>query len=148
VLPDEDEAMRLVLRFRIPKFVTRAGGLDLVSPNLASLSEVADLGDLASRQQPILFPYLWSLSSEVDLRLPPGRSPRKLPEDVSLEGAGVRLSAEYRLVSDADGAVLAVRRSASITRRELAIDEVPALRRVIESLRRAEAGAITLQEGT
>jgi len=100
------------------------------------------------RRLPIFFPYLFSDTSEIRLRLPPGRTLARVPSDRKSEGPGLLSTTSYELLRDAEGETMVVKRDLTISRREIPPADYPALRDFFSALAREDAGAVTLAAGT
>lgn len=138
------EPIRATIRFRVPRFVTRAGSMKIVSPHLARVPSLTGITGYPNRRHPIFFPFLSSETSEVRLRLPFGEAPRKVPDGRRIEGPGLVSTTRYEMTREDDRQVLIVKRAITISRREVPAAEYPQFRAFLSSLGEEEAGAITL----
>jgi transglutaminase-like putative cysteine protease len=145
----EDPTAPLVVtaRFSVPHFTTRAGALEVVSPQIVRFPSLTSLATYPSRLQPFFFHYLFALSSEVRLRLPPGRTLRKLPSPHSLQGPGLSSTVTYEMGQDEGDTVLITHRTIEVTQREIPVDQYAALRDFVAGMVEDEARGVTLQIG-
>jgi len=141
---DFGDPLRTAIRFKVAHFVMRAGGVEIFSPQLARSPDLTEIAAYENRQQAIFFPYLFSDTSEVRVQLPPGRTLKKVPADRRIEGPGLLATTNYEMVREEDRDVLVVRRSVSVSRREIPVADYPALRNFLAALAQEDAGAVTL----
>lgn len=139
-----DDPVKVTIQFRVPRFVTRAGDLQVVSPHLVRFSGLTDMAAYSRRRLPIFFPQLFSETSEVHLHLPPGRVPKSLPGESTLEGPGLSSTTRLELRHQGDHDVLVVRRSATVARRQILPEEYPQFRAFVSALAEEEAKGLTL----
>jgi len=86
---------------------------------MSSYHHVKDATAYPQRRLPILFSSLSSNTSEVRLQLPAGRTLKKVPADRTLNGPGVSATSQFQLVKEQDRQVLVVKRSLTLSRREI-----------------------------
>ncbi|HXH27721.1 MAG TPA: DUF3857 domain-containing protein [Candidatus Polarisedimenticolia bacterium] len=134
-------------KFSVPRFATRAGTLEIVSPQIVRFPSLTSLAAYPQRLQPFFFEYLYSLSSDVRMRLPPGRTVRKVPPPHTLKGPGLSSTVTYELGQDGGDTVLIVHRSIDVSQREIPVDQYGALREFVEGVSQDEAQGVTLQIG-
>ena len=139
-----DDPIRVTIRFHVPRFISQAGTMSIVSPHLARVAWLANLGAYPTRRHPILFPYLLQETSEVRLTLPAGMTLRKMPAPKDLAGAGLSAETRYELAREADRDVLVVRRAVTVGRREIPAGDYAPLRVFLSALGEEEAAAVTL----
>ncbi|MFQ5877889.1 MAG: DUF3857 domain-containing protein [Acidobacteriota bacterium] len=140
-----DDPIRIVSRFTIPAYVTRAGRLEIVSPHLSRFRDLTSLATYSSRRHPFFFGYPFTDTVESRLVLPPGRTLKKVPEDSSIEGPGLKASTVYELKREGGRNVLVVRRAVEVARREIPVKEYAALRDFISALAEEEARGVALK---
>ncbi len=140
-----NDPLRLTIRFRVSRFLVRAGSLEVLSPHLVRFPYVTRIAAYPTRQHPVFFDYLFSETSEVRVYLPPGRGLKKLPAGLSLEGPGLRSTSSYGMVSEGGQKVLVVKRSLTVSRREIPAGEYSALREFLGAVTEEESRAVTLQ---
>jgi transglutaminase-like putative cysteine protease len=138
------DPVRLSIRFAVPRFVTRSGGLEIVAPQMVRLGWLTRIGSAPARRNAVLLPYLSLQSSLIRITLPPGRTLRKVPESRDRTGAGLAATTRYALLSENGRAVLEVRREVKVASREIAPSDYPALQAVLRGLAEDEAAAVTL----
>ncbi len=139
------EPLRFTGSVTIPGYVTRAGTIEIVSPHVARFPDLTSVAAYSGRKQPLFFRYLFANTVETRMALPAGRTLKKIPEDLTLEGPGVKSTTEYELVREGDRNVLIVRRSLEITRREIPVEEYGELYAFVTALAHEEAAAVTLK---
>ncbi|HUD72102.1 MAG TPA: DUF3857 domain-containing protein [Dongiaceae bacterium] len=139
-----DDPIRVTIRFRVPRFITQAGTMSIISPHLARVAWLANLGAYPTRRYPVLFPYLLQETSEVRLTLPDGMTLRKMPAPKDLSGAGLQSETRFEMVREGNRDVLVVRRAVTVGRREIPTGEYAALRTFLSALGEEEASAVTL----
>jgi transglutaminase-like putative cysteine protease len=139
------EGPRLSAGLAVPGFVVRSGPIEAANPHLIKLSGLASRAASARRSQPVFFPFLFKDVLESRLRLPPGRTVRKLPEGRRIEGPGLLAESHYELVREEGRNVLIVTRALTVSRREIPPAEYPALRSFVAALAEEEARGVTLQ---
>ncbi|MGD8375429.1 MAG: DUF3857 and transglutaminase domain-containing protein [Acidobacteriota bacterium] len=143
--PGPEEPLRIRMEFEVPRYAARAGSALLVGLHPTRSNDLIRLGGQEQRDQPVFFPYLFRDTASVRLRLPPGRSPRKLPESAYLNAPGFEATATYRERDDPDGTVLEIERSVSVSRRAVPVKEFAAWRDAIAGLAREDVRAVTLE---
>jgi hypothetical protein len=143
-----EDPLRITIRFEVPRFVTRAGAFEIVSPYLVRFPGLTRIGAYAGRRTPVFFPYLFSTTSETRLRLPAGRTVRKVPADREVAGPGLTASTHYELARDGDLQLLVVKRSVKVSRREIPVSDYPALRDFLSGLTQEESKAVTLESAS
>lgn len=143
--PDSKSPATASLRFAVKRFAIRAGGREVISPYLVRFKNLTDVAVYPTRSVPLLFQNLFSDTSEVRLHLPSSRRLRKLPADRTLTGPGISAVTHFELVQDQDHQDLLVKRSVTVSRREIPAEEYPALRTFVSSLAEEEANALTLE---
>ena len=142
-----DDPLRITIRFEVPRFVTRAGNFEVVSPYLVRFPELTRIAAYSGRRTPVYFPYLFSTTSETRLYLPAGRTVKKLPADKESTGPGLTASTRHELTRDGERQVLVVKRSVSVSRREIPVSDYQGLRDFLSGLAQEESKAITLEAG-
>jgi len=143
--PDPLAPAKATLHFTVPRFTMHAGAREIVSPFLVRFKNLSDIASYPRRRHPVLFSILRSDTTEIRLHLPPGRTIKKIPADRSLNGPGLSASTQFELVREEDHRVLVVRRSVTLSRREIPVEDYPALRAFVSSLVEEEANALTLE---
>jgi len=138
------DPIRVTIRFTVPQFVTRAAGLEILSPQIVRLPWLAQMATAPDRTHALYLDYPRQENSEVRLALPPGRTLKKVPADRERSAAGLTVTSRYAVKQDGDHQVLEVRRTISISRREVPASEFPALRTLLGSLAEEDASAVTL----
>jgi transglutaminase-like putative cysteine protease len=138
------DPVRLSIRFAVPRFVTRSGGLEIVAPQLVRLGWLTRIASAPARRTAVLLPWLSQQSSLVRIALPRGRTLRKVPENKERSGAGLAAAVRYALTSENGLSVLEVRRDVKVGAREIAPSDYPALQEVLRGLAEDEATAVTL----
>ncbi len=139
-----DEPLRVTIRFAVPRFLVRAGKVDVVSPQLVRFPGLTRIAAYPARRHPVFFPYLFNETSEARLRLPVGRTLKKVPADRTIEGPGLAAATHYELEHEQDRDVIVVRRSVKVSRREIPVADYAALRDFIAALAEEESRAVTL----
>jgi transglutaminase-like putative cysteine protease len=142
------DPLRIAARFEIPRFVTRAGGFEVVSPHLVRLPGLTGIGAYSGRRTPVFFDYLFSVTTESRIRLPVGRVVKKLPADRSSSGPGMKAGTRHSLERDGDYQVMVVKRAVDVSRREIPVAEYPPLREFLSGLAQEESKAITIEAGS
>jgi transglutaminase-like putative cysteine protease len=140
-----DDPLRITIRFEVPRFVTRAGNFEVVSPYLVRFPELTRITAYSARRTPVYFPFLFSTTSETRLHLPAGRTVKKLPADKESSGPGLTASTHHELTRDGDRQVLVVKRSVSVSRREIPVSDYQGLRDFLSGLAQEESRAVTLE---
>lgn len=140
-----EDPLRITIRFSTPHAITRAGSVEVLSPHLVRFTDFARVIAYPARRHPVFFDYLRNEEAEVRLALPPGRTVRKVPADTAVEGAGVTVATSYALTTENGRHYLGVKRSVKVGRREVPVDEYPALRKALSAVAEEEARAVTLQ---
>ena len=138
------DPLRVKGRLIFPRFVTRAGSIEIISPHVARFPDLTWAAAYSGRRHPLFFRYLFANTVEARLTLPAGRTLKKVPESGTIEGPGVISTTEYELVREGGRNVLIVRRSLEITRREIPVEEYDKLYAFVTALAREEARAVTL----
>ncbi|HKQ96740.1 MAG TPA: DUF3857 domain-containing transglutaminase family protein, partial [Candidatus Polarisedimenticolia bacterium] len=139
-----DDPIRVTVQFQVPRFVSQAGAMTIVSPHLARLGWLSRVAAYPTRRHPVLFPFLFKETSEVRLTLPAGMTLRKVPAPKDLAGAGLEAETRYETVKEGDRDVLVLRRTVTVGRREIPADDYAALRGFLSALGEEEASAVTL----
>ncbi|HYS04328.1 MAG TPA: DUF3857 domain-containing protein [Candidatus Dormibacteraeota bacterium] len=145
---DAHDSLKLVIRFKVPRFVVRAGNLDVLSLHLVRFPNVASMAAPSSRHHPIFFENLSSETSEVRLYLPPGKHVRKLPEGRNLTAPGFSAASSYEVKGDNGRDMLLVKRSITFSKREIPVADYSALKQSLSALLEEESRAVTLQTGS
>jgi transglutaminase-like putative cysteine protease len=138
------DPLRITIRFEVPRFVSRVGGMELVAPYLIRFPGLTEIGAYSGRRYPVFFDYLFTETSEVRLRLPAGKALKKLPSDRDATGAGLSAQTRHEIIRDGLYQTLVIRRTATVTRREIPVAEYPALREFLSGLAQEEAKAVSL----
>jgi hypothetical protein len=139
------DALRVEAHISVPGFVSRVAGIEFVSPHVIRFPTLSALAAYSGRSQPVFLAYPFSDTVETRLQLPPGRTIKKLPEDRAIEGAGLKANTSYELTREDRRNVLIIRRSISISRREIPVEEYEGFYAFVGALAEEEAGAITLK---
>jgi hypothetical protein len=139
-----EDPVKVVIQFESPGYVIRAGSAVLISPVLARFPHFSDLVSTTDRRFPAFFETLYTDTSEVQIRLPPGRTVAKMPANRESECPGLKASTTYALTKDAEGSTLVVKRSLTVSRREIPAADYPALKEFCSGLAREDAGAVSL----
>ncbi len=142
-----DDPLRITIRFEVPRFVTRAGSFEVMTPYLVRFPSLTRIAAYSGRRSPVFFDFPYSVTSETRLRLPPGRTLKKVPADREATGPGLAATTKHELVREGDYQVLVVRRTVSVSKREIPVSDYPALRDFLSGLTEEESKAITLQSG-
>lgn len=138
------DPLRLTIRFHVPHFVTRSGGLEIVAPHLVRLGWLTRIGAAPARRNAVFLEYPTLESSAVRITLPPGRTLKKVPENKERSGAGLTAATRYALTTANGRAVLEVRRDVKVSVRDIPAADYPALQAVLRGLAEDEAAAVTL----
>jgi len=133
------------IRFMVPRFIMRAGAKEIISPYLVRFKGLTDAAAYPKRRYTVLFQDLRSDTSETRLQLPPGRTLKKIPENRTLDGPGISATTTFELTKEQDHEILVVKRTVTISRREIPVEDYPALRTFVAALSEQEAGAVTLE---
>src|SRR5439155_25492203 len=141
VPPEPQSPATASIRFTVPRFTIRAGAREVISPYLVRFRDLTDAAASPTRSVPLLFSHLFSDTSEVQLRLPPGRSLKSAPSDQTHNGPGLLASTHFELSREDDRQVLLMKRSVTISRREIPPEDYPAFRAFVSSLLEEEANA-------
>jgi len=142
------DPLRVTARFEVPRFVMRAGNSELIAPQLARLPQFAALTAGSGRRLPVFFPFLFSETSEVRLRLPEGRTLLKTPAGRKSDGPGLQSETSYEVLRDAEGETLVVKRSLAVSRRDIPAADFPRVLEFFSGLAREDAGAVNLVSGS
>jgi hypothetical protein len=145
VPPDPQAPATASIRFTVPRFTIRAGAREIVTPYLVRFKDLTDIAKYPTRTVPILFPRLFSNTSESRLQLPPGRTLKAVPADRTLNGPGISSFTHFELIKKEDRQVLVVRRSVTVTRREIPPADYAAFHTFVSSLIEEEANAVSLE---
>lgn len=140
-----DDPLRIVIRFEVPRFVTRAGAMELVSPYLARLPGLTRIGAYSGRRYPVFFDFLFTETSEVRLRLPAGRKLKKVPADREAKGPGLTALTKHEVVQDGPIQVLVIKRTVSVSRRQIPLADYAAAREFLSGLTQEESKAVALE---
>jgi len=140
-----EDPLRITIRFEVPHFVTRAGSLEVLTPYLDRFPYLTRIAAYSRRRSPVFFKFLYSVTSETRLRLPPGRTLKKVPQDRDSKGPGLTATTKHELVREGDYQVLVVRRSVSVSKREIPVSDYPALRDFLSEMSQEESRAVTLE---
>src|SRR5439155_6505710 len=97
VPPEPQSPATASIRFTVPRFTIRAGAREVISPYLVRFRDLTDAAASPTRSVPLLFSHLFSDTSEVQLRLPPGRSLKSAPSDQTHNGPGLLASTHFEL---------------------------------------------------
>jgi hypothetical protein len=138
------DPVKIVIQFEMPRYVIKAGSAELISPVLARFPHFSNLVSASSRRFPAFFPALFAETSEVQLHLPPGHTVARMPADRKSEGPGLEAATSYAMVRDEGGETLVVKRSLTVSRREIPPADYPALKEFFSGLAREDAGAVGL----
>ena len=142
------DPLRIKVQFEVPRYMTHLGDLEVASPLVVRFRDLTGLGAKPKRVHPILFGYLHDEVSEVRLALPRGRTLRKVPADRNSDGPGLSAATHYELAQDGDHKVLVVKRSVTVSKREIPASDYPLLRTFLSGLVEEEANAVTLISGS
>lgn len=142
------DPLRITARFEIPRFVTHAGGFEVVSPHVVRLPGLTAIGAYSGRRTPVFFDYLYSVTSEARIRMPSGRVVKKLPADRESSGPGMKAGTRHSLERDGDYQVMVVKRTVDVSRREIPVAEYQHLREFLSGLVQEESKAITIEAGS
>jgi transglutaminase-like putative cysteine protease len=142
------DPLRIEMHFEVPHYVTQAGTLQVLSPEIVRFPAITRMAAYSSRLHPVFFPFLIDEEVEARLTLPPGRTLKKMPADRKLEGPGVAGTTRFEMSREGDRQVLVVHRSLVVSRREIPTSDYPSLRTFVSSLAEEEAGASTLVPAT
>jgi transglutaminase-like putative cysteine protease len=145
VPPDPQAPATASIRFTVPRFTIRAGAREVVTPYLVRFKDLTDIAKYPTRTVPVLFPRLFSNTSESRLQLPPGRTLKAVPADRTLNGPGISSVTHFELIKKEDRQVLVVRRSVTVTRREIPPADYAAFHTFVSSLIEEEANAVSLE---
>jgi transglutaminase-like putative cysteine protease len=141
------EEMRVTIEFTVAGFLTRAGDMEFLRPHVVRLTDLP-LGDTpAKRSQPVFLPYQFSDLVESRVYLPPGRAPRKLPDEMRAQAPGLAAGTRYELSQEKGRNILSVKRFVSAGRREIPPEEYAAYRAFLSALAEDESRAVTLTIG-
>lgn len=140
-----EDPLRVIIRFEVPRFVTRAGNFEVLSPYLVRFPFLTRIAAYSGRRVPVFFDYPYSVTSETRLRLPVGRTLRKTPADREVTGPGLTASTKHVLVREGDYFFLVVKRAVTVSRREIPVAEYQALREFLSGLSQEESKAVTLE---
>jgi len=143
-----EDPLRVTIHFEVPRFVTRTGTFEIFSPYLVRFPGLTSIAAYSGRRTPVFFDYLFSITSEARLRLPPGKMLKKVPADRESKGPGLTATTRHELTRDGDAQVLIVKRSVSISRREIPVAEYQSLREFLSGLTQEESRAVTLETAT
>ena len=144
---DPQDSLKLVIRFKVPSYLVRAGNVDVLSLHLVRFPKVARMAASSSRQYAIFFENLSREISEVRLYLPPGRHIKKLPEGRTIEGPGFSATTGYEVRGERGRDLLVVKRTITFSRREIPAAEYSSLKQSLATLLEEESRAVTLQAG-
>jgi len=149
VIPPKDpqDSLKLTIRFKIPRYIIRAGNQDVVSPQLVRFPGLARMAAPSSRHHSIFFENLSSETSEVRLYLPRGKHIKKLPEGRSFEAPGFSATSSYEVKGDRGRDILVVKRSVTFSKREIPVADYSALKQSLSAVLEEESRAVTLQAG-
>lgn len=142
------DPLRIEMHFAVPHYVTQAGALQIISPEIVRFPAITRMAAYSTRLHPVFFPFLIDEEVEVRLTLPPGRTLKKMPADRKLDGPGVAGTTRFEMTRENDRQVLVVHRSLVVSRREIPTSDYPSLRTFVASLAEEEAGASTLVPAT
>jgi transglutaminase-like putative cysteine protease len=142
------DPLRIEMHFEVPHYVTQAGALQVLSPEIVRFPAITRMAAYSTRLHPVFFPFLIDEEVEVRLTLPAGRTLKKMPADRKLEGPGVAGTTRFEMSREGDRQVLVVHRSIVVSRREIPTSDYPSLRTFVSSLAEEEAGASTLVPAT
>jgi hypothetical protein len=140
-----DDPLRVTGSLTIPGFVTRAGSIEIVSPHVARFPDLTWATAYSGRDHPFFFEYLFSNTVEARLQLPSGKTLKRVPKNHIIEGAGLKTETNYELLREGGMNILVVRRSLSVTRREIPTEEYDELYDFVAALAEEEARAVTLK---
>ncbi len=139
-----DGAPRVTVEFAIPGFLTRAGTLEFIRQNPERIESIAALGRKVDRTQPLFVPFLSEEVVTSRIELPPGRTLKRVPEDVELTGPGASARCRVRLEQGQAGDVVQVERSVIVATREVPVVEWPAFRSFLAAVAEQESRSLTL----
>jgi len=140
-----EDALRVTTAFTVPRYLTRAGGVEIVSPHAARFPRITSLAAYPLRRYPVFFDYPFQESAETRLQLPPGRTVGSLPPPNTIEGPGLRATSSYGIERNGDRSVLVVNRTITVSAREIPVDRYEDLRRFVQAVSAEEASALTLK---
>jgi hypothetical protein len=140
-----DDPLRIAIRFEVPRFVTRAGAMELVAPYLVRFPGLTGIGAYSGRRYPVFFDFLFAETSEVRLRLPAGRKLRKAPADRDAKGPGLVAQTRHEIIQDGPNQTLVIKRSVAVSRRQIPLEDYPAVREFLAGLTQEEVKAVTLE---
>jgi hypothetical protein len=138
------DPLRIEMHFEVPHYVTQAGALQVLSPEIVRFPAITRLAAYSTRLHPLFFPFLIDEEVEVRLTLPAGRTLKKMPADRKIDGPGIAGTTRFEMKGEGDRQVLVVHRSLVVSRREIPTSDYPSLRTFVSSLAEEEAGASTL----
>lgn len=145
VLPKRpDDPLRITIRFQAPRFVSRSGSAEVVSPYLVRFPGLTRITAYSARRLPVFFDYLYTETAEIHLTMPPSRSLRRTPADRDLSGPGLSASTRHEVLTVGGRQVLVIRRSVSVERREIPVADYQALREFLSAVAQEEARAVLL----
>ena len=142
------DALRVEMHFEVPHYITQAGALQVLSPEIVRFPAITRMAAYTSRLHPVFFPFLIDEEVEARLTLPAGRTLKRMPADRKLDGPGVAGTTRFELSREGDRRVLVVHRSLVVSRREIPTSDYPSLRAFVSSLAEEESGASTLVPAT
>ena len=143
-----EESLKITIRFKVPRFLVRAGNLDVFSLHIVRFPYLASMTTSANRRHSIFLPRLSSETAEVHLYLPSGRHLKKVPAGRTLQGPGVSGSTSYELTNDGRRDILVVKRSIVFNKREIPASEYNSLRESVAAIIEEESRAVTLLSGS
>ncbi|HYV85720.1 MAG TPA: DUF3857 domain-containing protein [Patescibacteria group bacterium] len=142
------DPLRIEMHFEVPHYLTQAGSLQVLSPEVVRFPAITRMAAYSSRLHPVFFPFLIDEQVEARLTLPAGLALRKVPADRKLEGPGVTGTTRFEVSREGNRQVLVVHRSLVVSRREIPTSDYPSLRTFVSSLAEEEASASTLVPAT
>lgn len=143
-----DDSLKITIRFKVPRFLVRAGNLDVFSLHIVRFPYLAPMTTSDKRQHSIFLPRLSSETAEVHLYLPSGRHLKKIPTGRTLQGPGVSGTTSYEITNDGRRDILVVKRSIIFNRREIPASEYNGLRESVAAIIEEESRAVTLLSGS
>jgi len=138
------DPLRVTTAFTVARFLTRAGGLEIVSPHAARFPRITGLAVDPLRRHPVFFEYPFLESAETRLQLPPGRTILSLPPPRTIEGPGLQATSSYDIERKGSRSVLVVNRTITVSAREIPPERYDDLRRFVQAVSAEEASALTL----
>jgi len=139
-----DDSLKITIRFEVPRFLMRAGSMDVFSLHVVRFPYLARMATSANRRHSLFLSRLSTETADVRLYLPPGRHLKKVPPGRTLQGPGVSGMTSYEVTNDGQRDVLVVKRSIVFNRREIPASEYNGLRDSLAAMIEEESRAVTL----